>query len=141
MKCPKCQEHMFAMEYDNVEIDVCDDCGGVWLDSGELETILGTSRAAVDSADLEAAAKAKGEALLDCPVCVSKLAKDAYGETDVIVDRCPHGDGVFLDRGELEAIRAHYATHADATASHEDLAGRLLKKFFSADDPPGDSRS
>ncbi|GAB4335400.1 MAG: hypothetical protein Kow0099_07830 [Candidatus Abyssubacteria bacterium] len=42
MKCPKCygdlEEKLFKKK---VKIDRCKDCGGVWLDSGELETLAG----------------------------------------------------------------------------------------------------
>ncbi len=137
MNCPKCQEPMFVLEYERVEIDVCDDCGGIWLDTGELETILGTGRASTG----QPTKNAKGEELLDCPVCVSKLAKGKYGTTEIIVDRCPHGDGVFLDKGELEAIQQHYASQSETSAGHEDVAGRFLSKFFAANEPPQSSGS
>jgi len=123
---------MFTVEYDGVELDMCAECGGVWLDTGELETILGTGR----GGDASAPAKPKGEKLLDCPVCVAKLAKDTYGSTDIVVDRCPHNDGVFLDEGELQAIQEHYAKAGDAGEGAEDKAGQILKNFFSADDSP-----
>jgi len=127
------------MEYENVEIDVCDECGGVWLDTGELETILGTGS---DSAPPSHPTKnAKGEDLRDCPVCVSKLAKDKYGTSEIIVDRCPHGDGVFLDKGELEAIQQHCANQSDTSAGHEDMAGRFLSKFFATNEPRQSSGS
>jgi len=130
---------MFVMEYENVEIDVCDECGGIWLDTGELETILGAGRGR--AASNHPTKDAKGEELLDCPVCVSKLAKDKYGTTDIVVDRCPHGDGVFLDKGELEAIRQHYTSQSDSSAGHEDVAGRFLSKFFATNEPPPSSGS
>ncbi len=40
--CPKCKKAMAALKYDKseVETDVCADCGGVWLDSGEFTKIV-----------------------------------------------------------------------------------------------------
>ncbi len=40
--CPKCSTEMFAVNYEstNVEIDVCSQCRGVWLDGGEFDKIL-----------------------------------------------------------------------------------------------------
>ena len=39
--CPLCNEPLVAFELDGIEIDRCVDCGGVWLDAGELELIAG----------------------------------------------------------------------------------------------------
>lgn len=40
--CPKCKKAMAALKYDKseVEVDICVDCGGVWLDSGEFTKIV-----------------------------------------------------------------------------------------------------
>ena len=41
MDCPVCKNAMIALELAEVEIDHCTDCGGIWLDAGELELLLG----------------------------------------------------------------------------------------------------
>ena len=128
MDCPKCHEPMFVIEYESVEIDVCDECGGVWLDSGELELVLGQTEP--PPRPDKVAKPARGEKLLDCPVCVAKLVKAPYGTSPVIVDRCPYADGVFLDKGELEAIQAHYHAAEKPDGGTDDLAGQFLRKFF-----------
>jgi Zn-finger nucleic acid-binding protein len=38
--CPKCRKSMEIVEYDGVEVDVCNDCRGIWLDKGELMEIM-----------------------------------------------------------------------------------------------------
>ena len=40
MDCPRCTGRLHAEVYDEVNIDRCDTCGGVWLDAGELEQII-----------------------------------------------------------------------------------------------------
>jgi hypothetical protein len=42
MKCPRCDGTLKESKVEEVSIDTCDKCGGVWLDSGELEQL--TSR-------------------------------------------------------------------------------------------------
>lgn len=44
MHCPKCGQKLAAEGYSNVEIDVCPSCKGVWLDAGELKTIIEASK-------------------------------------------------------------------------------------------------
>ena len=38
-KCPRCGVDLREKEYHGVKIDQCADCGGLWLDKGELEMI------------------------------------------------------------------------------------------------------
>lgn len=41
MQCPHCQhDRLNTMRHNDVEIDVCPNCGGIWLDRGELELLL-----------------------------------------------------------------------------------------------------
>ena len=40
MHCPKCGQKLSAEKCGSVEIDVCPSCKGVWLDKGELGTIV-----------------------------------------------------------------------------------------------------
>jgi hypothetical protein len=39
MECPRCHGALRESKVDDVSIDVCEKCGGVWLDSGELEQL------------------------------------------------------------------------------------------------------
>jgi Zn-finger nucleic acid-binding protein len=39
MKCPRCDGTLHESKFEEVLIDTCDKCGGVWLDSGEFEDI------------------------------------------------------------------------------------------------------
>jgi len=40
MKCPNCHETLLMSQRNQVEIDYCPNCRGVWLDRGELDKIL-----------------------------------------------------------------------------------------------------
>ncbi|MDX6614526.1 MAG: uncharacterized protein QOD75_3712 [Blastocatellia bacterium] len=39
MKCPRCAGQLKESKFEEVTIDTCDKCAGVWLDSGELEQL------------------------------------------------------------------------------------------------------
>ena len=121
---------MIVAEHGDVEIDSCPACGGIWLDGGELEALVGTPapEKAEPDADL-------GPAELDCPVCVDKLIKDRYGHTAVVVDKCPHGDGIWLDQGELAQVLAAYQDAAAAPDGHDDHAAGALGPFFGGQPP------
>jgi Zn-finger nucleic acid-binding protein len=40
MKCPKCDGSLVESDFENIKIDVCNGCSGVWLDAGELAQIV-----------------------------------------------------------------------------------------------------
>ena len=40
MDCPVCREPMIVLELNQVEVDFCLACEGIWLDAGELELLL-----------------------------------------------------------------------------------------------------
>jgi Zn-finger nucleic acid-binding protein len=42
--CPSCGAGMREVERRGVLLDICPQCGGVWLDKGELEKLLGQAR-------------------------------------------------------------------------------------------------
>lgn len=39
MQCPRCDGNLAESKFEEVLIDTCENCGGVWLDSGELEQL------------------------------------------------------------------------------------------------------
>jgi uncharacterized protein with PIN domain len=39
MRCPRCDGDLKESKVDQVSIDTCEKCGGIWLDSGELEEL------------------------------------------------------------------------------------------------------
>jgi hypothetical protein len=39
MRCPKCGMQLIEIYYNGIHTDKCSDCGGIWLDVGEFETL------------------------------------------------------------------------------------------------------
>jgi hypothetical protein len=42
MRCPKCGMKLVEICYNGVHTDKCSECGGIWLDSGEFESLSKT---------------------------------------------------------------------------------------------------
>lgn len=40
VECPKCDGSLIETAYENIKIDICNKCTGVWLDAGELAQIV-----------------------------------------------------------------------------------------------------
>ena len=45
LDCPRCDGRLHEVIFDDVRIDRCDHCEGVWLDTGELEHIISQEKA------------------------------------------------------------------------------------------------
>ncbi|AQT69329.1 Aldose 1-epimerase precursor [Anaerohalosphaera lusitana] len=109
MDCPVCKEAMITLELDEVEIDYCGECSGIWLDAGELEMLLDDGGKAKKLLDSFSQAKKVKEKHRRCPICLKKMLKifvgdEAEGKGRLLIDKCPAGHGLWFDRGELRDI-------------------------------------
>ena len=99
---------MLAIEYQEIEIDYCEGCCGIWLDEGELDLLFGDH--AITHGFLTAGnpAEVKGEAARPCPICDATMKKAVTGGPDpVVYDYCPEEHGLWFDEGELLSILKH----------------------------------
>ena len=105
MDCPVCKTPMIVLELDQVEIDYCTECRGIWLDEGELEILLGNAAKANEVLHSFTPVKVS-EALRKCPICLKKMQKVSVGNNTktVLIDGCPKSHGLWFDRGELVDI-------------------------------------
>jgi len=106
MDCPVCSSAMVTLELADVEIDHCFDCGGIWLDAGELELLLADAEQAkrlIHSFKIDAQSTEKKR---KCPICLKKMDKIIVtaAEKPLLIDRCGKGDGLWFDKGELKDI-------------------------------------
>ena len=106
MDCPVCTNAMITLELEEVEIDYCTDCGGIWLDAGELEELLGQAdKAAKLLASFKPDPKS-AEKPRNCPIRDKKMQKIVVGQDKptLLIDKCAKGDGLWFDNGELHDI-------------------------------------
>ena len=106
MDCPVCKNAMITLELSDVEIDHCLDCGGIWLDGGELELLLGDDGRANQLLESFAVDAKCAEKKRRCPICRKKMGKVTVGEGEpvLLIDKCGRGDGLWFDNGELANI-------------------------------------
>ncbi len=126
MDCPVCASAMIVLELDEVEVDYCPDCAGIWLDAGELELLLGDAGQA--RAVLESFAVAETDEIpRKCPICRKKMEKVRVGAADgrrELLDRCKKEHGLWFDRGELQAVLE--MGHFDDAGKVKGLLGGLF---------------
>ena len=106
MDCPVCKNAMIALELAEVEVDYCTDCGGIWLDAGELELLLGNSERAEQLLNSFKINTLISEKRRKCPICLKKMQKITVDISPpaLTLDKCSKGDGLWFDKGELQDI-------------------------------------
>ncbi len=106
MDCPVCKNAMITFELDDVEVDSCLDCGGIWLDAGELEMLLGDSEESKNLLLSFKKAENCAEKPRKCPICLKKMQKILVGPDSAtqLIDKCSKGDGLWFDKGELQDV-------------------------------------
>lgn len=128
MQCLNCQADMHETIYEGVEIDVCPECVGVWLDDSELATIIDLEERSWPPGVIERVLEVTGvmgvpahELSKDvhCPKCQLLLEPVNYqGTSGVIVNTCSKKHGVWLDHGELAKIQI-FIEHWRKTYKHD----------------------
>ncbi len=105
MICPVCKEDMLVIEYNEVEVDFCSTCQGIWFDTGELEMLFISAGLMEEDADLSKVLTPPGqvkEKPRKCSLCRKRMEKKILGShPGVLIDRCVNGDGLWFDGGEL----------------------------------------
>ncbi len=112
MQCPRCDMPLVTAKYESVEVDMCEQCWGFWLDSGELQQVL-TEQALTFSAeesDLVLGARSAWDSGPEepaaCPRCSRTMQRLSYNESvHIVIDRCAE-HGIWLDTGEIKKIQA-----------------------------------
>ena len=121
--CIKCEgQQLLPKMIEDVEIDYCARCGGMWLDSGEVRQLSRSESAVEEVRKLEQRkgtepTPADQQRALEtpCPSCGGKLTLVTFGPTNV--ERCTSCRGVFLDRGELEKTMRVIGSSSEMTTT------------------------
>lgn len=108
VSCPRHDRPMRRFMVAGIEVDRCGICGGIWLDAGELESLVASDRDARDAARMLDRADGAIEPDDRDPVCprdgAPLIAKRDPRKPNVECDACETCGGVFLDAGELSRM-------------------------------------
>lgn len=108
MKCPHCDIELKKKMLEDVEIDECEKCKGMWFEDDELRKAKDSSDKDLNWIDFEIwknKDQVKAEPRnLPCPQCNKALVTINYGNTGVKIDYCPVCRGTWLNKGEFKKI-------------------------------------
>ena len=116
MDCPKCGIPLRMDLYEGVEIDQCSQCGGTWLDEGELTAIVNIQEEKFGPKLIQETLEyafagiphEEIESTVACPICLTDMYPVNYAfSSGVILNRCSKNHGIWLDRNELEKVQIY----------------------------------
>ena len=105
MQCPKCHSEMEVASFDEVKVDRCRACHGIWFQTGELDRLreeTWMSDYVIDEGDSDLGKKYTRIVVVDCPECGTLMRQDFdRDQPHIMYEKCPNGHGTFLDAGEF----------------------------------------
>ena len=135
--CPRCNGNLITKSVEAVEIEVCDGCGGTWLDANELKVLAETSVTNTVSDKAQGANEASSSqqnADMQCPKCSNRdLIAFIYAcDSGIELDKCPQCNGLWFDNNELKQITSLMSKNdnsqlSDIIKTRRDSEGVLAK--------------
>ena len=109
MQCPKCKANFETITYDEIEVDRCTECKGVWFDVMEKEDLTRIQGSdSIDIGDEHVGEKYNHMREINCPKCDVKMLpmvdKDQF---HIKYESCPTCFGTFFDAGEFRDHSEH----------------------------------
>ncbi len=102
MNCPKCLAELGPMVLDNVRLEFCVGCRGLWFDDEETVFMAELTN---DFPNPQSARTEGKPTRYACPHCKKRLEEIHFSSPHhVQLDRCLSCHGVWLDRGELRKV-------------------------------------
>jgi uncharacterized protein len=134
MSCPDCGKGLAPKAYNEIEINECVNCGGKWFERGQLKSAKDNENENMSWLDFDPFGK-DAEALSiqsegkQCPNCSKKMSSLKYSKSNIIIDKCMHCEGVWLDSGEFPKI-IEYIENVINTESARDYSIDTFNQFI-----------
>ncbi|MFO8014316.1 MAG: zf-TFIIB domain-containing protein [Phycisphaerae bacterium] len=138
LECPNCGTSMQRDAKRDLAVDVCPSCGGVWLDSGELNALATGMHGDIEYCSVDEEVHRDRFPERPCSRCPDTTMRkiNLLRLSDIIFDWCPSCGGFFLDKGEVDRMNAELK---NLTPNHEAeeyraMHGRHLVRIDQAND-------
>jgi len=107
MNCPKCDALMEPVIFNELTIERCTSCKGIWFPEAEhkeLKAMPGSE--VIDIGSAKEGKKNDSIRSIPCPVC--EIIMDGVDDTfqpHIHYESCPRGHGVYFDAGEYKDFK------------------------------------
>lgn len=108
MNCPLDGTTLEIHSIHSVDVEECPQCRGLWFEQGELNKAKDEADPNLNWMDFDLWSEGDNFRTdwsdRQCPSCGKIMAAIAYAHTGVTVEYCVEGHGIWLDKGEFQAI-------------------------------------
>ena len=106
MECPKCESKFERVTFNNIDIERCTQCKGLWFDMLEKEDLQKMKGAvSIDIGDAQVGKQFSQMRNINCPDChhqmIPMVDKDQF---HIKYESCPNCFGTFFDAGEFRDL-------------------------------------
>lgn len=106
-KCPACSDDLVETGLHGQLVDRCRSCNGIFFDAGELESILRIvdlfTSIPMDEEEIDTVPREEVDRIMTCPA--EGIPMDPVDAAGLIIDVCPECRGIWLDGGEITALK------------------------------------
>lgn len=104
MKCPKCGSDMEKVTHEQIEVDRCTDCKGIWFDMLEHEHLKAMQGSeSIDVGDPKLGRDSDMIRRISCPACKTDMIQMVDNkQPHITYEACTTCYGVFFDAGEFK---------------------------------------
>ena len=140
MECPIDQTGLETHFVHSVNVEECSQCRGLWFDADELRKAKDLSDPDLGWLDFDLWSDQESFTAVrssrKCPRCRKSMATIAYAGTGVSVDFCIDRHGVWLDKGEFQAIVEALDEEVTSKSISDYVAASLreAKEIFAGDE-------
>ena len=114
IKCPKCNIKLNMIYYQNIAVERCIKCEGIWFDTTEaeeLKKIKGSENIDIGYPEIGDTYN-RIQQQIKCPKCRGKMQKmldiDRYS---IWYEQCIQCRGIWLDAGEFKKFKQNFQPH------------------------------
>ncbi|MEI6217775.1 MAG: zf-TFIIB domain-containing protein [bacterium] len=107
-QCPNCNVKLMAKSIGPVDVDECEQCGGIWFDKDELREAKDATDSDLHWLNFQIWKHQKDFTAIPsepkCPNGHKSMVSLKYGHTAVVIDYCPTCRGTWLNKGQFKKI-------------------------------------
>ncbi len=109
MQCPKCNAEMEKVTHENIEVDRCTECKGIWFDLLEAEKLKKLAGSeAVDNGDVATGEENDKIDRIECPKCKTPMIRMSdVQQPHIHYESCTVCYGNYFDAGEFKDYKEH----------------------------------
>ncbi len=112
--CPKCHSKLYKVYYQNIEVDRCIKCEGIWFDATEaeeLKKLRGSENIDIGNPEIGDRYN-RIQQLIKCPRCQGKMQKMLdIDRHSIWYEQCTQCLGIWLDAGEFKKFKQNFQPH------------------------------